>query len=325
MGSRYSGFVTRAQVVQMFEQYDANVIEPLRRQIGGQGTSSSSGRAVCGNGRVEGREQCDDGNRISRDGCSRICRFDQNRSSSSSSRSSKSSSRSSVNFCDGHRVGETYPSPDGCNTCTCTVYGSACTRRACVPDPQEDTCYSSQDCGARQVCSTQYGDCRSSCLPGRPCVQVCSGVCMADTNECRPYICRDGSVHPSCTADGHPINYFADPCMGDYQSSSRSSSSRSSSRSSQTAFSCNEKKDELEDIYHEYSYCDEDSDCTVFSQSCPYVTCGEAIHRDGLSLARRTAQEQLDACRREGQPETCAGCTQQRAVCVSGQCRLRSA
>ncbi len=30
--------------------------------------------------------------------------------------------------------------------------------------------------------------------------------------SCVPYVCRDGSVHASCTADGHQIMYFAEPC-----------------------------------------------------------------------------------------------------------------
>ncbi len=33
------------------------------------------------------------------------------------------------------------------------------------------------------------------------------------SNECKPYVCMDGTTHPSCTADGHVINYFAPPCL----------------------------------------------------------------------------------------------------------------
>ncbi len=37
-----------------------------------------------------------------------------------------------------------------------------------------------------------------------------------DPNElsaCRPYVCADGTTHPSCSEDGHVINYFAAPCL----------------------------------------------------------------------------------------------------------------
>ncbi len=31
-------------------------------------------------------------------------------------------------------------------------------------------------------------------------------------NDCRPHVCANGTTHPSCTDDGHPINYIQDPC-----------------------------------------------------------------------------------------------------------------
>lgn len=42
--------------------------------------------------------------------------------------------------CDGHALGDHYPAPDGCNTCTCTDTGSACTEMYCLNDsgPQPD-------------------------------------------------------------------------------------------------------------------------------------------------------------------------------------------
>lgn len=45
--------------------------------------------------------------------------------------------------CDGHALGERYPAPDGCNTCTCTGAGSACTEMYCLnntndSNPQPD-------------------------------------------------------------------------------------------------------------------------------------------------------------------------------------------
>jgi hypothetical protein len=54
-------------------------------------------------------------------------------------------------------------------------------------------------------------------------------------NSCEPYRCANGETHPSCTADGHTIYYFADPCLGSYASSSSRSSARSSSSRSSAA------------------------------------------------------------------------------------------
>ncbi|MDD5740262.1 MAG: S-layer homology domain-containing protein, partial [Candidatus Peribacteraceae bacterium] len=42
--------------------------------------------------------------------------------------------------------------------------------------------------------------------------------------SCEPYVCPDGTVIQSCTADGHPIEYFADPCLTHQASSSSASS-----------------------------------------------------------------------------------------------------
>ena len=42
--------------------------------------------------------------------------------------------------CEGHALGESYPAPDGCNTCSCTDTGSACTEMYCLNEsnPQPD-------------------------------------------------------------------------------------------------------------------------------------------------------------------------------------------
>ena len=34
-----------------------------------------------------------------------------------------------------YKIGETFPAPDGCNTCTCLAEGAACTEIACPPPP----------------------------------------------------------------------------------------------------------------------------------------------------------------------------------------------
>lgn len=79
-------------------------------------------------------------------------------------------------MCGGHKVGDSYPSTDGCNTCSCTELGEVCTLRACV----DKKCTSSNDCSANQYCTTETGDCQSNCPPGSDvCTQVCAGVCRA--------------------------------------------------------------------------------------------------------------------------------------------------
>lgn len=43
------------------------------------------------------------------------------------------------------------------------------------------SCFSSNDCGTDQYCSTENGDCFSSCKPGaEACIQACSGFCKAE-------------------------------------------------------------------------------------------------------------------------------------------------
>ncbi len=77
--------------------------------------------------------------------------------------------------CNGHPVGTSYIGSDGCNTCSCTENGEICTKMACV----ETKCFSTDDCRADQICSTELGDCQSACPPGNEmCIQVCAGTCQ---------------------------------------------------------------------------------------------------------------------------------------------------
>ncbi len=47
------------------------------------------------------------------------------------------------------------------------------------------------------------------------CTVAAPVLTAAQTSNCAPYICPSGKTHPSCTADGHVINYFIDPCQAD--------------------------------------------------------------------------------------------------------------
>jgi hypothetical protein len=278
--------VTRAQIAIILQRYDRRMIDPLRERIE----------------RLEREVGIDQGG----------------------------------NSCpDGYQVGESFPSPDGCNTCTCTRNGAACTKRACAPQTK---CLSSDDCSRGDYCTTEEGDCQSACPPGAEvCIQVCAGVCKPRSTggECEPIRCADGSTHPSCTKDGHPINYFADPCMNSSsRSSSRSSlrSSRSSSsarssvrsstrsRSSTAAVSCQNELENYKETVEENDSCTNDSDCTIFMASCPFVTCGVGINTGGNSEVYRAAQAYQRCKDASGEPLPCAMCIQMEARCVQGRC-----
>src|SRR3989344_1510575 len=90
------------------------------------------------------------------------------------------------------------------------------------------------------VAAADYGDGLSSNLCSLSIKQGYTYVSLEEamedqepltSNECAPYVCNDGTTHPSCSEDGHQIMYFAPPCLthgGDATGSSASSSSRGS-------------------------------------------------------------------------------------------------
>lgn len=53
-------------------------------------------------------------------------------------------------------------------------------------------------------------------VPGSSSSSVSAGSSASsspEANVCTPYQCANGDVHPSCTEDGHTINYFVNPCQ----------------------------------------------------------------------------------------------------------------
>lgn len=165
--------VTRAQVAVMFDRYDKTVVEPLRTQI-------ATINAKLG---IETGGQLCTGN---------------------------------------HVVGDTYKSTDGCNSCSCTLNGEICTLRACASSSRSSVS-SAPVCGNGKCESGEATSCPISCAPGMACPQYClAGTCQRDcmassassssSNQCSPYVCKDGTSIPSCTSDGHVINYFVAPC-----------------------------------------------------------------------------------------------------------------
>lgn len=112
----------------------------------------------------------------------------------------------------------------------------------------DDICVTTDDCRRNQVCTTETGACEPSCPDdAQSCVQQCAGTCVRSSSSrssssrssssrssssrssssrsssspssggtggvnCQPYVCTDGREVPSCTPEGHPINYFQNPC-----------------------------------------------------------------------------------------------------------------
>lgn len=84
---------------------------------------------------------------------------------------------------DGHvyKVGDSFPSGDGCNQCSCTAMGVACTLLACASDSGVDADPAS--------CASSGG-----CLNGPACGAICcktgercdNGVCKCGTNAACP-------------------------------------------------------------------------------------------------------------------------------------------
>jgi cysteine-rich repeat protein len=81
------------------------------------GTPPSCHQTVCGDGKVEGTEACDDGNTLPNDGCSPTCHFEPNCSSATGTCTSKCGDGLVVNEeCDDGNT----TNGDGCSS-TCTV------------------------------------------------------------------------------------------------------------------------------------------------------------------------------------------------------------
>ncbi|HRH93716.1 MAG TPA: S-layer homology domain-containing protein [Candidatus Peribacteria bacterium] len=110
--------ITRGQSAVLLDRYDQTVVASLRAQM--EELRRKAGMGYCGDKTKQTGEQCDDGNMNDGDGCSHECIQET------------AGSQPQGPLCEGrYQIGENYPSSDGCNTCTCTQNGSACTLRAC--------------------------------------------------------------------------------------------------------------------------------------------------------------------------------------------------
>ncbi len=168
-----------------------------------------------------------------------------------------------------------------------------------------------------------------------------------NAGQCKPYQCADGVSIPSCTTDGHVINYFADPCLT-HQSSSAPAGScgdkicqknevaiscipkgvidRSCdgkvfcpSDCSQEQVSCDVYKKRFDVIASSSARCATDSDCVLFQSGCPFVTCGVAVNANQKNIVQSAASAYI-SCTEQNAPTACAKCATSRVSCVQNRC-----
>jgi hypothetical protein len=106
-----------------------------------------------------------------------------------------------------YRIGDRFPSTDGCNSCSCTHSGISCTALACVPNDalfDADPAY----CGPTNGCPVGPACGSICCGPGERCT---NGVCQCGTgaactsgNRCEAAgpVGQDGCGSVCCGASG---------------------------------------------------------------------------------------------------------------------------
>jgi cysteine-rich repeat protein len=273
--------LTRAQLVVILDRYDKTVVEPLRRQIAE--LRGRNGLPTCGDGILDVAEECDDANIMSGDGCSAVC------------------TREQLATCEGGRVqGEKFPAPDGCNTCTCGPTGIVCTELACV---RPGFCYASNQCGGGKICSTELGECLSTCPLGVVCHDICAGTCVTaprTISSCGNGVCEEWE-DGICLVDCDP------GVLSSTQSTRRS---------------CQDRKLTVESLLKKSYTCTQDSDCVLFEASCPYLTCGVAVSREGEFQLRTEVSGYQKEC--DGSTSCASSCPAVHPVCERGMCTLKA-
>lgn len=69
--------------------------------------------------------------------------------------------------------------------------------------------------GEVQACTKELKICPDGTGVGRTGPNCAFEACPGEEPSCAPYVCANGKTHPSCSEDGHVINYFAEPCHMD--------------------------------------------------------------------------------------------------------------
>lgn len=321
--------VTRGQVAVMLHRYDQEVIEPLRRQIWKIRQLLDLGE--CGDGEEQIGEECDDGNTEKGDGCSPTCQKEV--------------------LCPGRELGESFPAPDGCNTCTCTERGIVCTEKTCKEDR---FCLSSAQCEEGEVCSTELGECRSPCPPNAVCIRGCSGICIPKERKetCGNGVCEEGEAAwcPPCEGDRCPGACSKGTCPEDCGEQGAQCGNDVCEEGEATwcppctskpcplapcrmgtcpedcsqpppRTSCEERAKELDEAFARSRSCRTNEDCIVYIHACsPYLTCGKPINRSSEVDLTAKVDDFAEECQ-EG-PQACAACVARDAECRRGLCML---
>lgn len=101
-----------------------------------------------------------------------------------------------------YKVGDTFKSSDGCNDCSCTAQGIACTERACDPGPGGGTCsYDGKTYAAGQ--SFKSTDGCNSCGCQADGTVACTEIACAPAQACKKtgcsgQLCSDQDVGSTC-------------------------------------------------------------------------------------------------------------------------------
>ncbi|MBM3231376.1 hypothetical protein FJZ28_03560, partial [Candidatus Peregrinibacteria bacterium] len=270
-------------------------------------------------------EECDDGNTTGADGCSAECLTE-------------------LHCAGGYKLGEKFTAPDGCNVCTCTEAGVACTERACT----QKKCFTRADCSSGEICSVEQGDCRYPCPKGAVCIQACAGVCIAPpvTSICGNAVCESGeSAYPAqgtssvyCPQDcvqqgpvcGNGICEAGEPDQYEVVCPAGSPGCSSTPVLTRRGLcpddcvggitSCQQSKNAIDGLFQKNAQCEVDADCTMFVRACsPYQTCGKSVRRDALLEVTAAILEYSDECADSESPK-CLGCIPKKAVCRDSKC-----
>lgn|GEM_PF-1286405 len=310
-------YVTRGQVAVILDRYDQQTVNLMRNQIAQ--IRDQMGLGSCGDNVVQVGEECDDGNALSGDGCTLDCQEE-------------------VHCSGGYKIGDRFPAPDGCNTCSCTESGIACTERACT----QTKCFSSAECAASDICSVEQGDCRYPCPAGAVCIQACAGVCIprSSTSICGNGTCEDGeTAFPDRTGTSLYCPQDCDlggPICGNGLCEEGESDEYKFNDSGPELLrrgtcpddceggltSCQQKKRSLDILFDKNVACDKDADCTIFARGCsPYLTCGKAVIKNELLNITSEVIQYVDECSTE-EPTLCASCLPNEAKCISNVCTV---
>jgi cysteine-rich repeat protein len=195
-------------------------------------TTGCSGAAVCGNGTVEGTEECDDGNTTSGDGCSSTCMGEGPCAGVDCTALTNMCNIGVCNPASGACMAMPVTNGTSCSDGNLCTTGDTCQTGACTAGPPTDCSALTNACNTG-TCNSATGACVATPLPGgTPCddglactsgttctAGTCGGGipldCSAFTSTCSTGICAEPTgCFASPLADGTPCD-DGDVCTDD--------------------------------------------------------------------------------------------------------------